>query len=581
MTPIVIRYPYDITGVNPNNLVSGEKVTTPTRRIRAIAPQYGPFYSDSVKVRDITNNRDLVRDVDFVTDQLYQVPTEKAAKTVESIILIVNQAVSNNLEITYQSVGGEYSYSVQAILDQIENLDLDNRPVEWGNIINRPDRFVPTPHLHDFGDVYGLEYLVNAVYRVRDAILLGDVASHDEIYSYIDMLMDQTGDLIDHLEGLLNAHIADIGNPHKVTATQVGAYTKSETDAKITAAINALDTTLRALITQTNNNLAAHVGNQSNPHKVTKAQVGLDKVENYELATTAQAQAGAINTRYMTPALTKAAIDAQIRPALNAHIANENNPHKVTAAQTGAYTKAEVDTMVGRYLPLSGTEMMTGTLLAANRNMAMSQDWGTSNGSIHVQSPGSGDAGMAGITFTNPSYGIRMGLRSDGYFGLGGLSRSPWSWYSDSSGNMIAAGDIRAYSDPRLKEDVVPLTGLLDKFKKLSAVAFTWKDIAHVADKAGKRDFGVMADEVLEVFPEAVGDSIELEGEVYKSVAYQKLVAPLIGAVNELSSIVETQAKQIELLVKQSASHTDLFTLIGQQSGFSTVNGASNTVSSV
>ena len=47
-------------------------------------------------------------------------------------------------------------------------------------------------------------------------------------------------------------HVGDKANPHAVTAGQVGAYTKAETDAAI----------------------SAHAGRTDNPHKVTAAQVG-------------------------------------------------------------------------------------------------------------------------------------------------------------------------------------------------------------------------------------------------------------------------------------------------------------------
>ena len=47
--------------------------------------------------------------------------------------------------------------------------------------------------------------------------------------------------------------------------------------------------------------LATHTGNTSNPHAVTKAQVGLASVLNYGVATQAEAEAGTVDTKYMTP----------------------------------------------------------------------------------------------------------------------------------------------------------------------------------------------------------------------------------------------------------------------------------------
>lgn len=47
--------------------------------------------------------------------------------------------------------------------------------------------------------------------------------------------------------------------------------------------------------------LSNHSGNKSNPHGVTKSQVGLGSIENYGIASKSEAEVGAINTKYMTP----------------------------------------------------------------------------------------------------------------------------------------------------------------------------------------------------------------------------------------------------------------------------------------
>lgn len=47
--------------------------------------------------------------------------------------------------------------------------------------------------------------------------------------------------------------------------------------------------------------LTTHTSNTSNPHSVTKTQVGLGSVENYGIATQAEAEAGASSVKYMTP----------------------------------------------------------------------------------------------------------------------------------------------------------------------------------------------------------------------------------------------------------------------------------------
>lgn len=57
----------------------------------------------------------------------------------------------------------------------------------------------------------------------------------------------------------INKHMGDTSNPHKVTALQVGAYSKNESDEKLATQKQAID---------------SHVNNKANPHEVTANQVG-------------------------------------------------------------------------------------------------------------------------------------------------------------------------------------------------------------------------------------------------------------------------------------------------------------------
>jgi hypothetical protein len=154
---------------------------------------------------------------------------------------------------------------------------------------------------------------------------------------------------------------------------------------------------------------------------------------------------------------------------------------------------------------------------------------------------GTGDGNVAALGFVaQGSYGIHMHLRHDGYFGIGGYSRAAWSWYSDPSGNMVAAGNVTAYSDPRLKENFERVQDPMAILNQLDGGTFNWKHgFQHTAVKAGKRDYGVLADQVEAVMPEIVTESISIDGEQYKTVAYEKLVPVLIEAIKGLSAQVE------------------------------------------
>lgn len=343
MNPTNYRYPLDPTGLSPDNRVVDEDHQLNTRAVRCIAPTYGGFFAQSLIVKNYANNQVLVRGVDYVVAELFEFPTGRYGKEINGIIVIKNKTLTR-VKITYQALGGDYSYSMDAIISMIESLDLDNRPVEWGNIIGRPPLFDPASHLHDVGDIYGFEYIVHSLERLRSAILLGDVASHDEIYAYIDHWGENIGDAIDKVAADLASHEANQNNPHNVTKAQVGLgnvqnyliATQAEAEgATINTAYMTPLRTMQLVTLKAVTPLNAHIADKNNPHATTKAQVGLGNVDNFSTATAAEAAAGILNDRFVTPLQVKTAITTLAVTPLNAHIADTNNPHATTKAQVG------------------------------------------------------------------------------------------------------------------------------------------------------------------------------------------------------------------------------------------------------
>lgn len=100
--------------------------------------------------------------------------------------------------------------------------------------------------------------------------------------------------------------------------------------------------------------------------------------------------------------------------------------------------------------------------------------------------------------------------------------------------DLRAYGDVIAYyqSDKRLKDNIKPIENTLDKVSKLGGYEYDWND---KQDTYEGHDIGVIAQEVEEVFPELV----TTRENGYKAVKYEKLVAVLISAVNELRKEVE------------------------------------------
>ena len=110
----------------------------------------------------------------------------------------------------------------------------------------------------------------------------------------------------------------------------------------------------------------------------------------------------------------------------------------------------------------------------------------------------------------------------------------------ESDGDFHADGNIIAYSstisDPRLKENVAPVTDALDKVEQLTGYTFTYKP-------DGVASAGVMSTDVQSVLPSAVKQTaLPLktgEQTKYDVVQYDQLHALLIEAVKELSQRVK------------------------------------------
>ena len=129
---------------------------------------------------------------------------------------------------------------------------------------------------------------------------------------------------------------ADMFN--KLNSGLNGDITNALNEAK--AYTDAAKTALEKLIQDSDKiikeSLDAHIGNKSNPHNVTKAQIGLGNVQNLAPAAMPVSTAQAASIADAKAAGTKAQTD------LSTHANRKDNPHNVTRAQLGLATTDQV-----------------------------------------------------------------------------------------------------------------------------------------------------------------------------------------------------------------------------------------------
>lgn len=321
-TQTTVIYPFDPTGQAVSNRITGERqILTPPdwSDFYFIVPSAAPYFASSLQLTMRPSGKVLVEGIDYNPSHKFYDASIQCASPVYGSITFLDKTLAGVIEYNYQTLGGDWVINTQQAAQVLANTLLNPRTTTWEEVVNLPYQFPPVDHAWDIVDMIGASDVVNKLDEMVEALM----ASGDQ--------------------GLA-LHLADFNNPHRVTKAQVGlSEVQNFAMATVPEAISGASTvkymspstTQQSIIQFAVTPLNAHIGTTTNPHNVTKAQVGLGSVLNYGLAATADAQAGVATTGYMTPMLVAAAVSAQALVPLASHLADHNNPHAVTKTQLG------------------------------------------------------------------------------------------------------------------------------------------------------------------------------------------------------------------------------------------------------
>ncbi|MCD4731496.1 MAG: tail fiber domain-containing protein [Bacteroidales bacterium] len=142
-------------------------------------------------------------------------------------------------------------------------------------------------------------------------------------------------------------------------------------------------------------------------------------------------------------------------------------------------------------------------------------------------------AGAVGIGTTSPTQ--KLDVNGGGRFRNLSTGSVANAVYQTSDGTLITGS-----SDIRLKENIKPLQGSLDKVRQLQGVSFTWKQ-----DPGIGKSIGFIAQDFQKVVPELAFTN-QVDG--YKGINYAEISALLVEAIKEQQWIIETLEERIEIL---------------------------------
>jgi hypothetical protein len=106
------------------------------------------------------------------------------------------------------------------------------------------------------------------------------------------------------------------------------------------------------------------------------------------------------------------------------------------------------------------------------------------------------------------------------------------------TGNISYVGTLTDVSDKRLKENIKPISNVLQSTLKINSYSYNL-----IGDNLKELEYGLIAQEVQELFPDIVKTVNKEKG--YLGVSYVQLVPILIQALKEQQQLIDSQNHQI------------------------------------
>lgn len=255
------RYPLDLTGNHPDNRVMAEVHSiTPQERIFNVMA--GAFYTESVRITYL--GEQLKVHEDFRFHRVVEDAIRQSGKDVAMLIEITDKAISGDIEVRYQAVGGEFQNIHESLVEMLENYKHDARGTFYKDIIEKPRFFEPVRHLTSIYDIYGLNPIAGPLNE------LVSIARHRATKENSSLLIR-----LHRIEQMI--HDADLGNldlsgianlrnelnqvKKQVAAADITALTqsfnalKSALESQISGLTEKVDAALPRAITEVNTNV--------------------------------------------------------------------------------------------------------------------------------------------------------------------------------------------------------------------------------------------------------------------------------------------------------------------------------------
>lgn len=211
---------------------------------------------------------------------------------------------------------------------------------------------------------------------------------------------------------------------------------------------------------------------------------------------------------------------------------------------------------VGDILFATNSVASNASVTAADERMRI-----TSTGDVSIGTTGSST--RLNVTDNNATYYVARidntdtGTNADGLLiNLGSTTVTTANYFASFARGGFVAGTItgngttgvqyNTTSDKRLKENILPYTGALDKIAQIQPMNYSFIGFPN------STDVGFLAQDLQIVYPFAVSGTPDSDPKVEPMmIDYGRLTPLLMGGIKEQQEIIKKQQEQIDLLIKK------------------------------
>lgn len=301
--------PLDLTGTSQTNLIVNEiheLIDVGNKTNRVVLPKEGMFYVSGLSVRENTSGRVLRRNVDYKFGYHVKGYSFITGLDIQALIIVTNPSITDSIRISYQALGGDSNVLRDRLRDLLQVISDNSIDHNFKDIIGLPEGFPgDANHPHKYWQIYGwdslLENMELIIVSIDDWTREGILSAIREYYT------DQVARM-DRFVGLYEGYMG-------------------------------------------------HLQNMDNPHNLHKDQIGLNELHNWRIVPYQDAANKAIDTQYAGINGVVAMIERWLRPALDEHLADMDNPHEATLATLDLKSTADLtDLFKDRLLKTSAAE---------------------------------------------------------------------------------------------------------------------------------------------------------------------------------------------------------------------------------